>query len=145
VIGVSAGRAASLAVIALAVTGGLAACGDDQTYAAEELVSALNDHGAGLELGEDLPFSREGLDVRALRFAGEPSAPVPAGGEEEGGSGSLTITEDADAGLAEFQRCEQAGAFVCFRADNAVLIFEDELAPADRARPASALDAIAAD
>jgi hypothetical protein len=142
---VLAGRAASLAVTALAITASLAACGDDQTYTADELVSQLNDHGAGLELGEDLPFSREGLEVHALRFAADPSAPLPAGGEEEGGSGSLTITEDADAGLAEFQRCEGAGAFVCFRADNAVLIFEDELGSGQRSRLASALSAIAGD
>jgi hypothetical protein len=123
----------------------MVACGDDQTYTADGLVSELNDHGAGLEMGEALPSNREGIDLRGLRFATDPSAALKAGGAEEGGSGSLTITPDADAGLAEYQRCESAGALVCFRADNAVLIFEDELAAADRARLASALQAIAGD
>jgi hypothetical protein len=128
-----------------ALTLGIAACGDDTTYTADELVSGLNDHGAELELGETLPSNREGIDLRGLRFAADPSAALKAGGEAEGGSGSLTITPDADAGLAEYQRCESAGALVCFRADNAVLIFEDELGAADRARLASALQAIAGD
>jgi hypothetical protein len=129
---------------ALALAVGLASCGD-QAYEAQDLVSQLNDQGAGLELGEPLISSRDGIDPYALRLAADPSAPLPADGEEHGGSGSLTITPDDDAGLAEFRRCESAGALICFRADNAVLIFEDELAPADRQRLASALQAIAGD
>jgi hypothetical protein len=128
---------ASAAALALWVT----ACGD-QNYTADGLVSELNDHGAELELGESLTSSREGIDVYALRFATDSSAALN-GGEEEGGSGSLTITPDADAGVAEYQRCESAGALVCFRADNAVLIFEDELGPGDRERLESALEALA--
>jgi hypothetical protein len=130
-----------MAVSASAVLFWAAACGD-QDYTADELVTDLNDHGAALELGEALPSARDGIDVYALRFPTDPSAALK-GGDEEGGGGSLTITPDADAGLAEYQRCESAGTLVCFRADNGVLMFEDKLGAEERDRLASALEAIA--
>jgi hypothetical protein len=120
---------ARLAVALLTASVWLASCGGDQGYTADELISQLDDHGAGLELGESLPSAREGIDVHALRSTA-------------GASGSVTITADADSGLAEYQRCQTAGALVCFRADNAVLIFE-ELAPDERAGVAAALQVIA--
>jgi hypothetical protein len=83
------------------------ACGDDQTYTARRLVSELNDHGAALELGEELLSSRDGIEPHALRSA-------------EGASGSVTITPDRDAGRAEYERCRSAGPLVCFHAENAV-------------------------
>jgi hypothetical protein len=107
---------------------GVVACGD-QNFTADELIGELNDHGARLELGEPLFSARDGIEPFALRSA-------------ESASGSVTITPDRDAGLAEYERCRSAGALVCFRADNAALIFE-ELAPDERARLASALEAIA--
>jgi hypothetical protein len=119
-----------VAVVALASVA-LTACGDSG-FDAEELVADLNDHGADLELGEPLRSEREGYSVRAL-----------AAGEISGGS--LTITPDADAGLDEYRRCESSVDLVCFRADNAVLIFERELAPGDQARIADALRAAGSD
>jgi hypothetical protein len=139
---VSGVRGASLAISLLATAACLAACGE-QGFTADELVGELNDHGAGLELGEALPSTRDGIELHALRFATDPAAALNAEGEAEGGSGSITITSDADAGLAEYQRCEGAGALVCFRAANAVLIFEDEVPADDRARLATALRAVA--
>jgi hypothetical protein len=138
---VSAARRVWLGASLSALAVWVGACGD-QGYTADGLVSELNEHGAGLELGEALASTRDGIELHALRFATDPSAALKAG-EEEGGSGSITITPDADAGLAEYRRCESAGALFCFRANNAVLIFEDELAANDRAPLASALKAVA--
>jgi hypothetical protein len=131
----------ALAAAAVALTG----CGEGDAFTGPELVSELNAEGAELELGEQLPSTREELGVFALRFADDPPAELPAAGSEHGGSGSLTITEDSDAGLAEFERCGSTGALLCFRAANAVLIFEDELAADDRAQLDAALQELSSD
>jgi hypothetical protein len=119
------------AVLAWAAALALASCGDDEPTA-EELVAELNDHGAGLELGVPLRSEREGYEIRAL-------------GVGDVSGGSITITPGTDAGAAEFERCRSAGLLVCFRAGNAVLIFEDELTARDRARIESALERAASD
>jgi hypothetical protein len=121
-------RAAALACAAVLA---LAGCGGDELDA-PEWVAALNEHGAGLELGEALRSERDGYEIRAL-----------AVGDVMGGS--LTITPDAGSGLEEYERCRSTGLLVCFRADSAVLIFEDELSPRDRERIESALRAVASD
>jgi hypothetical protein len=65
----------------------------------------------------------------------EPGAADADEASEHGhGGGTLAITADADAGLAEYERCENAVTLLCFRAANAVLFFESSLDPADRAR-----------
>jgi hypothetical protein len=122
------GRVAALACGAAMA---LAGCGDDELDATE-WVATLNDHGAGLELGEPLRSERDGYEIRAL-----------AVGDVLGGS--ITITPDTAAGLEEYERCRGTGLLVCFRADNAVLIFEDELSPRDREQIESALRAVASD
>jgi hypothetical protein len=126
--GAALGSAAAIAI--------LAGCGGDDTFSADELVGELNDNGAGLELDDQLPSSRQGIELYGLRFADQGS------GEAEAVGGSLTITPDADAGLEEYGRCQSAGSLICFRADNAVLIFEGELPAGDRARLAAALEAL---
>ena len=114
----------------VALTVSIAGCGDDK-LSADDLVTELNENGASLELGEPLRTDREGYEINAVRIA------------PDGASGSITITPDADAGLDEYERCRSAGLFVCFRADNAVLIFEESELPGDqRARIESALGAL---
>jgi hypothetical protein len=116
--------------LACAATLSLAGCDGDDRPTAEDLVAELNQHGAALELGAPLRSEREGYEIRALGI-----------GDVSGGS--ITITPDADAGQAEYERCRSAGLLVCFRTGSAVLIFEDELTPGDRARLESALEALA--
>ena len=55
------------------------------------------------------------------------------------------MTADSNAALAEYRRCEAAVSLICFRAANAVLIFEGALAPADVARVEAALRALASE
>jgi hypothetical protein len=116
-----------VAALACAAALALAGCGDDELDAAER-VAALNEHGAGLELGEALRSQRDGYDIRAL-----------AVGDVLGGS--ITIAPDDETAVDEYERCQAAGALVCFRTANAVLIFEDELEPQDLARIESAIRA----
>lgn len=124
----------------------LAGCGDgERTFSAQELVEQANANGAGLELGDALETSREVAEVREVTFveAGEPHDDEIA--QHEHGGGTLTITTDAEAGLAEYERCESAATLLCFRASNAVLFFEASLDPADRTRLEDALRAMASE
>lgn len=116
-------------LVALIAAGAASGCGST-TFTAEELVAEMNENGGALELGEPLGSSDAGTEVTTLRFTdptGEQPRDVHAGG-------SLLITEDDDAALAEFERCEDAASLICFRAANAVLIFEDSVPRADLTR-----------
>jgi hypothetical protein len=131
-----------LALAALALVG----CGQgERVFSAHELIDEANANGAGLELGAALETSREGAEVKEVTFvrAAEPHAEEI--GEHEHGGGTLTITTDADAGLAEYERCRSAATLLCFRASNAVLFFEAGLDPADRTRLEHALRAMASE
>jgi hypothetical protein len=124
----------------------LAGCGDgERTFSAGELVEEVNANGAGLELGDTLETAREGAETREVTFgdAAEPHDDEIA--QHEHGGGTLTITTDAEAGLAEYERCESAATLLCFRASNAVLFFEASLDPADRGQLEDALRAMASE
>jgi hypothetical protein len=129
----------------------LAACGDETTFTADELVAEVNDRGAQVRLGEPLTTSQEDVELYALRLAGTGAAPgVPSGDAGSApvdvhGGGTLTITEDDDAALAEFERCESAVSLVCFRAANAVLIFEGAIPNQDLARIEMAVQSMGED
>jgi len=124
----------------------LAACGDgERTFSAQELVDEANANDAGLELGDALETSREGAEVSEVTFVEAGEAHDDEIAQHEHGGGTLTITTDAEAGLAEYERCESAATLLCFRASNAVLFFEASLDPADRTRLEDALRAMASE
>jgi hypothetical protein len=112
-------------------------CGSGNQFTAEELVAEVNRHGGELALGEPLDASGEGPEIHSLTFTG--AAPTP---EDAHAGGSLVITEDDDDALAEYRRCEGSASLICFRAANAVMIFEGAVQPADLARLAEALQAM---
>jgi hypothetical protein len=143
-------RAGPLGATCVALlAGSLAACGDEATFTAEELVAEVNARGAQVRLGERLTTSQEGVELYALRLAGAGAAPgVPSGDAGSApvdvhGGGTLTITENDDAALAEYERCESAVSLVCYRAANAVLIFEGAVPNQDLARIEAAVQAMA--
>jgi hypothetical protein len=108
----------SLTAIAAALLA--AGCGGgEKEFDAESVVAQLNDAGAGLTLGETLPATAEGVDVRVVTFG---SAPGVAAGDELG-AGAVVILDDAAAAGEEFDRCQAAVDFTCYRAANAVLRF----------------------
>jgi len=129
------------ALAALTMTAALlpiaAGCGGETTFDAESVVADLNDAGAGLTLGETLPATTGGVDVRVVTFGSAPG--VPTG--DELGAGAVVILDDVAAAESEFERCQQAVDFTCYRAANAVLRFtamtEDE-----QARVTAAVQAI---
>lgn len=127
----------ALGLLTLAIAVAAAGCGSGPTFTAEELIAAVNEHGAALELGEPLASDAAGVEVHTLSLtdaAGTP-ADVHAGG-------SLLIVDDDDSALAEYHRCEQAASLICFRAANAVLIFDDTVPRADLDRVQGAVRAI---
>lgn len=119
----------------LATAGTLLAlgCGGERSFEAEELVSALNEHGAGLELGEPLGSQGPAREIHAVGLAS--SATQVRGG------GSLAVTGDVAEAEAEYERCESAASLICYRAANAVLRLE-EVSPEQQARLAEAFNAL---
>ena len=126
---------ASLAATALALATG---CGGDRNFTAQELVDEVNAEGASLELGPELQTIEGDTRTYAVEFA----HPTEDRFESHGG-GSLTIAETAEAGMTEYQRCEDAASLVCYRAANAVLFFEDGASAGDLARVDAAIRALA--
>jgi hypothetical protein len=122
-------RAPARAGVAAALLGGalaLAGCGSgEREFDAETVISELNEAGAGLALGQALPAGTEGTEVTVISFDGD-SEPSD---EDHGGSGAVVILDDAEIAQTEFRRCETAVTFLCFRAANAVLRFDDISAP----------------
>jgi hypothetical protein len=142
------GAGVRLGLVGLLAAVALVACGEEQTFTAEEMVSEVNEHGAGVRLGEALTTSQEDLELYAIRLSGAGDAgQVP--GTDQGSppvdvhaAGSVTITESDDEGVAEYERCESAASLICFRAANAVLILEDTVPNQDLARIEAAIRAI---
>jgi hypothetical protein len=120
----------------------LACCGGEREFSAEEFIEAANAHDAGLVLADPLASTREGVEVYELQFEGGGPAAAGAGAIDAHGGGTLTITEDAEAGAAEYERCEAAVTLLCFRAANVALYFEGALAPSDLARVERAIRAL---
>jgi hypothetical protein len=140
---------ASTAVAVALVAALLAGCGGERSFDAESVVEELNAAGAGLELGGTLTTTEDGTEVRILSLS-EPTggdgdhAEEPESAEEHGhdhGAGALTILDDSERGVEEYERCETAPAFVCFRAANAVLRFT-AMTPEEQARISSAVAAL---
>jgi hypothetical protein len=128
-----------------ATAGALAGCGSDPTtFTAEEFVAEMNERGAGLVLGEPLLSAGGAGEVYELELAesGATGATGPEGVEGEHVGASVTVLEDPDAGLAEYERCESAATLLCFRVANVVMIFEGALLPADLERLESAVRAM---
>jgi hypothetical protein len=132
---------ASRLAIAIAALALVAGCGgeDELRFSAEQFVDEASARGAALELGAPLLTSREETEIHELRVTGT----TPAEGDH--GGGSLTVTADSAAGLAEYERCEAATTLLCFRANNVVLALEDELSTEQIADIERALRRLAAD
>lgn len=137
-VGPAATIAAVVTVIAATVTGGvgLGGCGsDEREFDAETVVAELNDAGAELALGAPLVSADEDVEVRVVEL-GDPDDPLATGG-----TGSLVIVDDSEAGRAEFVRCDSSVSLICFRAANAVLRFE-QITPEEQQRVAAAITAL---
>ena len=104
--------------ILLALTG----CGSEgREFTAAELVEELHSNGAPLQLEGPLANDQEHLEVYDLSVS-TPNSPDAHG---HAGGATLTISEDEEAAVAEFQRCESSLTLTCFRVANGVLQLGD--------------------
>lgn len=133
-------RTILIIVIASGALASLAGCGGEHRFEAQEFVDAANDEGAGLVLGEPLSTNDPDREVYALDLSAQTASGTPV----EGG-GSLVITEDAEAGIAEHGRCESAVSLICYRAANAVVELQDGVAPNSLRRLDEAFTGLASD
>jgi hypothetical protein len=122
------------AAIVTALTALAIGCGGgEETFSANEFVDRANQGGAGIELREELVTTDPELEIWGVSFSGSPSGAAAAPGTDLAhGAGSLAVAADAEAGRAEFARCEAAASLICFRAANVVVRLEganpDEIA-----------------
>lgn len=127
-------RRAAEAVAVLLLVG----CGGDRELSAEEMVVEFNTNSrsdASLTLGEGLIATEAAAGevfVLELTVPGEFSTEA---------QGSLVVLDNSDEALVEFNRCESSVSFVCYRASNIVLRFED-LDPTGQSVVARTLQAI---
>src|SRR5687768_3501157 len=131
-----------LSLLAPIVAAALAAAGcgsGERDFSAEDFVEEANSHGAALELGAPLETPQDGAELYEVTFV-EPHGAEPGHGELEGAhGGTLRVTSDADAGEAEYARCEETASLFCYRAANVVLVFDEEAEPDSLAQIATAL------
>lgn len=116
------------------VAGVILGCGSgERDFDAASVTDELNDAGAGIVLGEPLPVTTEGVEVRAITLDHTEDAAGTEGdsAHEHGVAGALVVLEDSEAAEAEFARCESAIDFACFRAANTVLRFTG-MSPVDQ-------------
>lgn len=136
-----------LIAIAVSLATGLVGGSSQSTFDANGFVDAANQEGAGLVLGQPLISAQEGVEVYGISLDdassnGASGADKAASGEAHGGA-SLTISPDSDAAQQVYSQCEGTGTFVCYRANNAALVFDQGADPHALARVDGAIRALA--
>lgn len=102
--------------------GGFLGCG--KTFGAQEFVEDANSHGAGLELGRELPTGQSGKKTYAVELARKPGDPVVPEVGDHGTAGALSVYDDADDANRGTAECEAGGDLLCYQAGNVVIVFE---------------------
>jgi hypothetical protein len=119
------GSAAALLALTLPLVG----CGDgSQTLTASEFVDRINAEGVTIELGGRLATSGEASELYAVELPPLPGEPKPAPGSEgePGAGGSLYLFEDGGGAEDQLRACQGSGGLLCFRAENIVVILDEE-------------------
>jgi hypothetical protein len=120
--------------------GGCLGCG--KTFSAEGFVDEANSHGAGIELGRELPAGQSGKKTYAVELSRKPGDPVLPGTTESAG-GSMTVFSDSDAAEKATEACEVAGDLLCYQAGNVGLVFEGGAPDIAQTRLAAAIQEMA--
>jgi hypothetical protein len=114
----------------------LGGCSGERNFDAEAIVEEMNAQGTALEVGERLPSTESGVEVRVIEVGGDEPSPA-----EATAAGTVVVLDDAETARAEFGRCQAAISFICFRAANVVLRFTN-LDRAQQEQVSAALRAI---
>ena len=100
----------------------VAGCGE-QTMSAGEFVDKVKEQGVQIRLGDELFTQDSGKKLYG--FALKPLADPSLSTDEDAAhpSGTLAVYDEAEAAGQGFEQCQGSG-LVCYRADNIVVILE---------------------
>jgi hypothetical protein len=110
----------------------LAACGDDETFNAEEFVAEMEDNGVAMSLGTELFSDDESRKVFEVELEPLPGAPTPKEGALEHPHGSMTVHDEVSGADDQFANCEATADLLCYQAANVVVVLEGGGLEADR-------------
>jgi hypothetical protein len=117
-----------LALLALAAAS-VAGCGSSSTLTASELIDRINAEGVSIELGKRLAGgggdAEELYAVEMPPLPGEPKPP-PGAESERGARGSLYVFGDTGGAEDQLGACRASGGLICFRAENIVIVLDEE-------------------
>jgi len=139
------GEAKQLALLALGVAL-IAGCGGEPTLSASEFVDQINAEGVSIELGRKLATSGSADELYAVRLPPLPGEPKPAAGSEagRGASGSLYVFDDTGGADDQLEACRASGGLFCFRAQNIVVVLDEDSSPLEVQRLAVAVSRLGA-
>ena len=100
-----------------------AACGEEQTFTADEFVERVRDEGVAIELGESLITDDESKQLHTVELE-QVVALEGSHGEGAAISGSLSVSEDADGAGSELEDCRAAADLLCYQAGNVVVVLQ---------------------
>jgi hypothetical protein len=118
--------------LGIVAAGSIPACGEEtQTLEARELITELNEAGAGLRLGGRLPAQESGAEVWRVILPSAPRAPAQgaAPGLNREPSAALIVEQGEEAALSRYRSCQRTPALVCYRAVNVVLYINTDAGP----------------
>ena len=107
----------------------LAGCGDgSQTLTASDFIDRINAEGVSIELGERVATSGGADELFAVELPPLPGGPKPGPGSdaEPGANGSLYVFDDDGGAEDQLEACQGSGGLLCFRAENIVVILDEE-------------------
>lgn len=139
--------AAIVAAVALVAAISLIDGEDGQAFDAEGFVEAANEHGAGIELGDELFTDQEDKEIYGLILVEEDEDEAESEVEEEEEhhhtGGSLSVLPDERSAESEIARCRTSLSLLCFRAANVVIALEGDPTSGGPQRLAAALARLA--
>jgi hypothetical protein len=128
--------------VLLALGAALAAgCGSQPTFTASELIDRINAEGVSIQLGQQLATTGDAKELYAVRLPPLPGEPKPPPGSEggSGASGSLYVFDDSGAAEDQLKACQAAAGLNCYRAQNTVVVLDEESSPLELRRLAVAV------
>jgi hypothetical protein len=124
------GGAKRLALLALAAAliGG---CGSQSSLSASEFIDRINAEGVSIELGRQIPTSGGAEELFAVELPPLPGEPEPPRGSEggRGASGSLYVFGGGEGAQDQVKSCQGSGGLFCYRAENIVVVLDEESSP----------------
>jgi hypothetical protein len=117
------GLAALTVVIAL-----VAGCGSAPTLTASEFIDRINAEGVSIEMGQRLASDGSADELYAVEMPPLPGEPKPPPGSESGrgASGSLYVFGDTGDAEDQLQACRASSGLICFRAENIVVVLDED-------------------